>query len=70
MLKLYAEVERTGRAHQFEEKLGIRDNFGRTVGDIFLAFLGHHPLKTRFRLLNGFMAVLKKTALQACEQTT
>ncbi len=30
--KLYAEVERTGRAHQYEEKQGLRLYFLRVVG--------------------------------------
>jgi len=34
LLKLYAEVERTGRAHQFEEKLPMRSSFAQVVGDV------------------------------------
>jgi len=37
LLKLYAEVERTGRAHQFEEKLPMRENFAKLVGRTSLA---------------------------------
>jgi hypothetical protein len=34
LLKLYAEVERTGRAHQFEEKLPMRSSFAQVVGEV------------------------------------